>query len=437
MHADVSPARLQMPGFEFDVERAELLNSGGTTVYLRPQVRSVLQCLARQPGGLVSKDDLLHHVWPEVVVTEDSLVQCIAELRRVLHDETHRIVQTEPRRGYRLVAAAATAPEPAGKSNPTSFQQDIRFAISQDGTRIAYATSGRGLALVRTSHWMTHLDWDWRSATMGPRLQELARSFRLVRYDGRGYGLSDRDAAPATLDQRVQDLEAVVECAALNRFALLGFSGGAGAAIRYAARHPQRVFALVLLGAYARGLLRRSAGKAGLANFNAMLRLIEDGWARDNPAFRQLMTTLQWPGANQQQMQSFNELQRVSCSPRTAVELLRRDAEFDVSEDLLAVRCPTLVLHSPNDARVPFEEGRRIASAIAGARLESFDSPNHAPLNTEPAHAAVKRLTDNFLRQADATGAESAKRPHHHVALQAIDGGLEAGTDSTSLRRAS
>jgi hypothetical protein len=77
---------------------------------------------------------------------------------------------------------------------------------------------------------------------------------------------------------------------------------------------------------------------------------------------------------------------------------MRRDAECDVTEELGAVACPTLVLHSPRDARVPFEEGRLIASSIHGARLEPFDSPNHLPLPGEPAFAHVLRLINEFLR---------------------------------------
>lgn len=113
---------------------------------------------------------------------------------------------------------------------------------------------------------MTHLDWDWRSATFGPRIQALASRFRLVRYDGRGYGLSDWNAEPATLDQAVADLDAVVTALGLSRFSLLGASGGAAVAIRFAALNPQRVQRLVLLGGFARGMLRRAERSIPQAN---------------------------------------------------------------------------------------------------------------------------------------------------------------------------
>ncbi len=407
MHAENKTNKLEISGFVFDVQHAELRCARGERVPLRPQVLAVLQCLARRPGFIVSKDELMRCVWPKVVVGDDSLVQCILELRHALHDDTRCIVQTEPRRGYRLAGALARSASQEGSelgsAEAPQFRQDIRFATAADGARLAFAASGQGAPLLRCAHWMTHLDWDWRSATLGPAIQALSQQHRLVRYDGRGYGLSDWDSAPGSFEQSVDDLLAVADAAELESFALFGVSTGAAAAIRFAARHPQRVTALVLMGGFARGVLRRGAASTSLDNFHAMLRLIEDGWSRDNPAFRQLITSLHWPGATAQQMESFNHLQRVSCTPQAAVALLRREAECHVVDDLAAVTCPTLVLHSPRDARVPFEEGRLIASSIRGARLEPFDSPNHLPLSGEPAFDTVRELIDDFLKRHSKT----------------------------------
>lgn len=405
MWVDNKNSRLDLGGLVFDVEKAELQTAAGVRVALRPQVLAVLQCLARRPGFMVSRDELMRSVWPKVVVGDDSLVQCIGELRHALHDAGHSLVQTEPRRGYRLVATEATAAVNGAAPEPPPFSQDIRFAAAADGVRIAYSSSGHGQPLVRSAHWMTHLDWDWRSATLGASIHALSATHRLIRYDGRGYGLSDWDAAPASLDQSVDDLRAVVDAADQERFALIGVSTGSATAIRFAARHPHRVSTLILIGGCARGVLRRGASSTSAANFEALTRLIEDGWSRDNPAFRQLITSLHWPGANAEQMQSFNHLQRVSCTPHAAVALLRRDAEVDVTDDLGSVRCPTLVLHSPRDARVPFEEGRLIASSIHGARLEPFDSPNHLPLPGEPAFEVTLRHISAFVASGTTSSA--------------------------------
>ncbi len=422
MTVRVASASIALEGFRYDAAQAELLTDAGERVRLRPRSREVLRCLARAPGQLVTKDQLMQAVWPDVVVTDDSLVQCIAELRRALNDDDHQIIQTEPRRGYRLVPCTTVAASEGTLEEAEAFTQDIRFASTGDGVRIAYASAGDGRVLVRAAHWMTHLDWDWRSATFGPRIRALASKFRLVRYDGRGYGLSDWTVDPASLEQAVTDLDAVVTALGLSRFSLLGASGGAPAAIRFAALNPHRVERLVLLGGFARGMLHRGERSIPQANCDALLRLIEAGWGQDNPAYRQLITSLMWPGADAAQMASFNQLQRMSCSPAMASALLLRIAHYDVTEDLPKVRCPTLVLHSPHDSRVPFEEGRLLASLIPGARLEPFDSPNHTPLVGEPAFGHVQRLIEGFLREAD-DGALPAIHPMGPV-LRAVGGVL-------------
>ncbi len=168
MQADDRDRIIELNGFTFDARNCELSDSAGARVALRAQTLAVLQCLVRSANRVVSKDELMRVVWPGVVVTDDSLVQCIKELRRALADDSHSLIETEPKRGYRLVTgiratASGTATQPA-----IPFQQDIRFATSADGIHIAYATSGAGPALVRAAHWMTHLEWDWQSTVYGP-----------------------------------------------------------------------------------------------------------------------------------------------------------------------------------------------------------------------------------------------------------------------------
>jgi pimeloyl-ACP methyl ester carboxylesterase len=391
---------IALPGFVFDVAQLELRESSGARVLLRPQTLQVLDCLARCAGRVVTKDELMRAVWPEVVVTDDSLVQCITELRKALGDDARRVVQTAPKRGYRLVALPGTAlepPRPAMTAIDNGFRQDIRFATTADRVRIAYATSGNGPPLVRAAHWMTDLGWDWRSSVWGPRIQHWSQNFRLLRFDWRGCGMSDRQADPGDLDECVADLEAVVDAAGLDRFSLFASSGGTSSAVRYAARHPERVTSLVVFGGYARGHLCRGERSVPLETFNAMQRLIEVGWGQDHPGFRQLFTSLMWPGATLEQLESFNHMQRVARTPQVAARMRSRMAEFDATADLPRVQCPTLVLHSPRDSAVPFEEGRLIASMIAGARLVPFDSFNHSPLPGEPAFEQVIGLIDEFL----------------------------------------
>lgn len=400
MSSDPTDAAIALAGFTFEATRLELRDATGAPVALRAQALAVLACLARQRGHVVTRDELMRAVWRDVVVTDGSLAQCINEIRHALGDSAHRIVQTVPKRGYRLVADSTPSAPAQG------FEQTIGFATGDDGARIAYAVSGAGPVLLRAPHWMTHLEWDWRSLVYGPWIEGLSRRFRFVRYDGRNWGLSDRGVASTTLQVAASDMAAVADAAGLRCFALLGVSGGGAIAIRYAALHPERVSHLVLVGCFARGGLHRGDASITVQHLDAFSRLAEEGWAQDNAAFRQIMTSQMYPGASADEMRSFNDMQRVSCTPHEAASIRRAIADFDATAHLRQVRCPTLVLHNPHDAMVPFEEGRLIASSIAGARLVPFESQNHVPLCGEPAFAQMNRLIDEFVLGSGALGAD-------------------------------
>lgn len=277
----------------------------------------------------------------------------------------------------------------------TAFRQEIRFAQGAGGEKLAFAVSGRGGPLVRAAHWMTHLEWDWQTPVWGPWITRLSQRHQLVRYDSRGCGLSDRSAVPACLDDFVADLETIVDAAGLATFSLLALSQGGAVAIAYAARHPERVSHLVLLDAFARGQQVRDPSMAEMVE--AAARLAQGGWGQDNAAFRQMFTTQFFPRATPAQADAFNDMQRQSCSPAHAAQLIRVLAALDASWALEHVRCPTLVLHCRGDARVPFEEGRFVAAGIRGARLEPLDSANHVPLEGEPAFERAVALMEEFL----------------------------------------
>lgn len=388
---------IALPGFVFDPQHLELTDVAGARVSLRRQALTVLKCLAQKANRVVSKDELMSEVWPGLVVSDDSLVQCIKDLRRVLKDQARRVVQTEPRRGYRLVTSAATLAVPAAVTPLEDFHQSIHFANGSDGTRIAYAISGDGPPLVRAPHWMTHLEFDARGPTSGPLIRRLSQHHRLFRYDNRGCGLSDREVPVSSLDQEVSDLEAVVDAAGLDRFALFGISAGAAISIRYAARHPQRVSKLIVSGGFVRGGQLRGERATSLENIMAFSRLIESGWGERTSAFQQIWTSLIFPGATPEQQDGFNAMQRLACSPKQASMMHRMYTAFDAREDLPRVQCPTLVLHSPDDAIIPFEEGRLVAAGINGARLVPFASRNHFPLPCDAAYEHVLQLIGEFL----------------------------------------
>ena len=267
------------------------------------------------------------------------------------------------------------------------MNQQIRFAASFDGTRIAYAHTGDGAPLVKAPHWLTHLEHEVTSPVWRAWIEGLSGGNRLVRLDQRGCGLSDRSVKSLSLDHYVNDLEAVVDAMALERFSLFGHSQGAAVAVEYAARHPDRVSHLVLLGGYSRGILQRGLAPAQVEEIYALLKLVEAGWGRDDAIYRQMFATQFLPGASLALLKAFAELQRESATPDNAARVIASFFDIDVRAAAPRVRCPALVLHARGDIRVPFEEGRALAGLIPDARLVALETDNHILLEGEPAFA--------------------------------------------------
>ncbi|MCW5731424.1 MAG: alpha/beta fold hydrolase, partial [Alphaproteobacteria bacterium] len=157
----------------------------------------------------------------------------------------------------------------AGPAPRAPMEQSIRFCAAGDGTKLAYAVVGEGIPLVKTGNWYNQLELDWEGPVWRRMFQEMARDFRLLRYDQRGTGLSAREVGEMSLDAWVGDVDAVVRAAGLGRFALLGISQGCPVAIAYAARHPDKVSHLILHGGYAKGWLAESPGEANLKQHEA------------------------------------------------------------------------------------------------------------------------------------------------------------------------
>ncbi len=288
----------------------------------------------------------------------------------------------------------------------TINKQQLRFARSHDGVRLAYAASGSGPPVVKAATWLSHLEYDWDSPVWSHLLRELSGQCTFVRYDERGCGLSDWAVEDLSFDSWVSDLETVVDAVGLERFALLGVSQGASIAIAYAVRHPERVTHLVLHGGYARGRLVRSDTPQQREEAEMMAKLVELGWGKADPSFRQFFTSQFIPGGTPEQHQWFNELERISTSPSNAVRFMRVFADIDVTALLPQVSCPTLVLHSKRDVRVPFDEGWLLATAIPGAQFVPIDSGNHLLLESEPGWQRWIDEVRAFLPNASPHGAD-------------------------------
>ena len=277
------------------------------------------------------------------------------------------------------------------------MEQNIRFCSTGDGASVAYAAIGSGPPLVKAANWLSHLEFDWESPIWRHWWQDLGERYHLVRYDARGCGLSDWDVDNLSFEAWVRDLETVVDAMGLDRFPLLGLSQSGAVAIAYAVRHPERVSHLVLLSS-AHTLAgswrvipqrsnRRRSKRSGDSSSSA-------GAPTTPRSVRHVFTRWFIPGGSAEQMSWFDELMRRSVSPQNAVRFFDVINEIDVRELATQVAVPTLVLHARDETRVPFEEGRMLASLIPDARLVPLSSANQRPL----ARRRARRAPDTARR---------------------------------------
>jgi pimeloyl-ACP methyl ester carboxylesterase/DNA-binding CsgD family transcriptional regulator len=283
------------------------------------------------------------------------------------------------------------------------MNHEIRFVTGRDGVRIACASVGTGPPLVKAPNWLSHAGIDGDSPVWRHWWRELSRAHRFIRFDQRGCGLSDWLVKDLSFDRWVDDLEAVVDAVGLDRFVLLGVSQGGAVAVEYAARHPERVSHLVLVGAYAIGWAKRPGPHD---QHEALLTLIRTGWGSENPAFRQIFTSQFMPQASAEQMNWLNDLGRASSSPDNAYRFQVEAGQIDVRARAANISAPALVFHSRQDARVPFDEGRQLASAIPGARFVALHSQNHILIEDEPAWRLFVSELRAFLATAPSRSAD-------------------------------
>ncbi|NNE21831.1 MAG: alpha/beta fold hydrolase [Rhizobiales bacterium] len=278
-----------------------------------------------------------------------------------------------------------------------SDQSNVRYVQSSDGVSIAYADVGEGHPMVLLGGWMTHLEKDWDSPVMRYFLTHLSESFRLIRIDQRGQGMSDWTHVDISSEKMVDDVECVIDQFDFQKVAIFATSQGAAVSIAYAVRHPDRVSHLILHGGYARGRCRRGEPGAA-AESEAMVTLIRQRWGAENPAFRQYMTSLFIPDASQEDASWFNDFQR-TCGPGENMARFREMFdEMDISELLSQVRVPTLILHCTGDAVAPISEGKFMASRIPGAQFILLESNNHMIFENEPDFPKFVQSIRNFIQ---------------------------------------
>ncbi len=270
--------------------------------------------------------------------------------------------------------------------------QEIRYTRVSDGLKIAWSSAGSGYPLVRSLGWFTNLEMEWDSPISSAFCQKLAGRFQLIRYDGRGMGLSDRDVFEFNADSRLEDLEAIIDASGIEKFALLGMSEGGSTAIRYAAKHPERVSHLVIWGSFL-----VAPDPDDVPQMAPIARLVPKHWGGDSTAFHQMFTATFLPDGNAAENALFNEMQRTSATPETAAAFLMSTTKIDVRDVAGNVNVPALVLHRKGDLAVPVKYGKEVAAELPNSKLVLLDGSNHWFVTEDASIDRVINMIEEFV----------------------------------------
>lgn len=367
--------RFRFGDYELDLGRREL-SLRGRALGLEPHVLDLLGYLIRERERAVPKRELLDAIWPTTRVSESSLTRAISLARAALR-EAPEAIRTLPRYGYRFAASVDELPNRA--SALPSRTADARLGrvryAERDGVHIAFQTLGAGdLDLVLVPGWVLPMASLLELTAAAELLDELTRLGRVVLFDKRGTGLSDRTGVAAP-QARAADLDAVLDAAGSERAVLLGVSEGGPLAIAHAVGHPSRVAALVLVGSFAR--LPRGPDHAHGWPRSELARLrayIRHDWGRG-------LTLAALASRPDSELAAWAARAEASgASPGAALALLEMNVELDVRSLLPALRVPTLVLHALEDPVIPVDNGRELGAHIPGARYVELPGRDHACL---------------------------------------------------------
>jgi pimeloyl-ACP methyl ester carboxylesterase/DNA-binding winged helix-turn-helix (wHTH) protein len=386
-HGTTTDVIFRFDDFELDTAKRELRRAGRPRA-LQPLVFAALAYLIEHRDRVVSKAELLEQLWPDVVVTDASVQRAISLARDAIDDNGARL-RTVPKQGYRFSASVRTErPTPEGKS----FQP--RFVRSGD-VHIAYHTIGEGpVDLVVVSPWvapMRVLAAQPGVATWLARLSELGR---VVMFDKRGTGNSDRVKKLPTLEQRVDDLRAVLDAIGSTDAILIGVSEGGTLCLVCAAALPDRVRGVVLLSAFARWAAAPDYpfgwGPQAVQKLRDYIRAAWGGGHSIRPAFGAAF------GDDSEFAEWTARMELEGASPGAALDLLEMNLQLDIRPVLPTVSVPVIVLHNAHDTVSDVGNGRYLAAHIPGAELIEPDTRDHLFLTSgaDFSIAAIKKLIE-------------------------------------------
>jgi class 3 adenylate cyclase/pimeloyl-ACP methyl ester carboxylesterase len=274
--------------------------------------------------------------------------------------------------------------------------QEIRFCTASDGLRLAWTEVGSGPSLVKAPNWIGHLELDWRAPGLGHIFASIAARCRLVRFDARGNGLSDWEMENISFDLFVDDLRCVFDAAGIERAPILAISQGCAVAVGFAARFPEHVSGIVMIGGYPVGRAKRASAK-DKERAKALKAMMAAGWDDDYPSLRDLMAEIIVPSASVEDRRQYAEDMRQIISPENLARYRDVVDHLNVTGMLAQVQAPCLVMHCRGDRMQPIEQGRKLAAGLPNARFIALDSNSHEPTENEPGWPVMEREMHAFL----------------------------------------
>ncbi len=408
---------------KFQVDSEErILFDGTDTIALSPKVFDTLLLFLENAGHALGKEEMLEKIWVDSFVEENNLAQNVSILRKALGEGTDgaKYIETISKRGYRFIApveitgndetdsitiertrakytieeeidsedfpelqnfqmfAAPTALPPVQSFALPVFKPETHY-VQNGEVNIAYQTIGESdLDIVFVMGWVSHLEYFWEEPHFAAFLNRLASFSRLILFDKRGTGLSDRVPIKdlPTLEQRMEDVHAVMDAVGSERAALVGVSEGGPMCSLFAATYPERTTALVMIGSYAKRIWEEDypwgVSKEDREKFFEMM---QRDWGKP-VGIEERAPTL----AHDEDFRNWwATYLRMGASPGAAVALTKMNAEIDVREVLPTIRVPSLVIHRSGDLCLKVEEGRFVASKIPACKYVELEGIDHLP----------------------------------------------------------
>lgn len=376
---------------DLDVD-GHTLRCGGQAVAVEPLVFDLISVLALNAGQLVSKDQLIDQVWQGRIVSDSAISAGIAAARKAVGDDgnAQAIIKTVPRRGFVLAAEVSSEPGVESASDDAAITQTIRYTKTPKGQSIAYAVSGSGPAVLR-SFLGTNIEVEWTNPRDRATFDLIHQKNKLVRLDYVGIGLSDPLDGPPDFETLAGELEAAANAAGLDDFILYSESGGVHAALRFAAKFPERVRRLVIIGGYVEG--RNNRGKGS----DFLQAMIDENWTDGAVSLNRAFAMSYYPDGPMDEVIEDTKLLQAALNQES--HMLMRDAINDVSNAHLLdqIKCPVLIIHARSDAIHPLDQARKLAAGIPDAELLVLESANHLPFPGHPSWDAFRTRFRSFL----------------------------------------